>query len=56
MTLKQIEKALEVGDTKAYNAAMDRMQGKPKQSLDVVVEDATNNVKLFNAKDIAKDK
>ena len=56
MTLKQIEKALEVGDTKAYNAAMDRMQGKPKQSLDVVVEDATNNVKLFNAKDIEKDK
>jgi len=35
MTLRQIEKALKKGDTPAYNAAMDRMVGKPLASIEV---------------------
>ena len=35
MTLKQVEKALIDGDTRAYSAAMDRLKGKPEQSVDM---------------------
>ena len=35
MTLKQIERALDEGDTKAFNAAMDRLLGKPKQEIEM---------------------
>lgn len=35
LTLRQIEKALTKGDTRAYNAAMDRMVGKPIAIIDV---------------------
>lgn len=41
MHLKQMERALKNGDTKAYNAIMDRILGKPKQTLDL----NTDNVK-----------
>lgn len=34
MTLKQIERAYDEGDTRAYQAAMDRMLGKPKQYVE----------------------
>jgi len=34
MTLKQIEKAFDEGDTRAYQAAMDRLMGKPNQYLE----------------------
>jgi len=34
MHLKQIELALKNGDTKAYNAVMDRIKGKPPQAID----------------------
>jgi hypothetical protein len=37
MTLKQIEKAFEEGDTKAYLAAMDRLLGKPTQMVETSV-------------------
>lgn len=33
MHLKQMEKALKDGDTKAYNAVMDRIKGKPVQAI-----------------------
>lgn len=35
MTLKQIEKAIDAGDTQAFNAAMDRLVGKPQQKIDL---------------------
>lgn len=35
LTLRQAIKAMDKGDTSAYNAVMDRMIGKPKQELDV---------------------
>jgi len=34
MTLKQIEKAFDEGDTRAYQAAMDRLMGKPNQHIE----------------------
>lgn len=34
MTLKQIELALDDGDTKAFNSAMDRLIGKPTQKIE----------------------
>jgi hypothetical protein len=34
MTLKQIEIALDNGDTRAFSAAMDRLVGKPIQTID----------------------
>jgi len=37
MTLKQIEKAFDEGDTKAYLAAMDRLLGKPTQMVETNV-------------------
>ena len=37
MTLKQIEKAFDEGDTKAYLAAMDRLLGKPTQMVETSV-------------------
>ena len=37
MTLKQIEKAFDEGDTKAYLAAMDRLLGKPTQMIETNV-------------------
>lgn len=40
MHLKQMEKALQEGDTKAYNAVMDRLKGKPKQEIEL-----ENNIK-----------
>ena len=36
MTLKQIEKAFDEGDTRAYQAAMDRFLGKPPQQINQV--------------------
>ncbi len=36
MTLKQIEKAFDEGDTRAYQAAMDRLLGKPPQQINQV--------------------
>jgi hypothetical protein len=35
MYLAQIQKAVQQGDTNAFNAVMDRVKGKPKQSLEV---------------------
>lgn len=37
MTLKQIEKAFDEADTKAYLAAMDRLLGKPTQMVETSV-------------------
>lgn len=39
--LRQLEKAVKTGDTRAYNAVMDRLRGKPKQSI--VTEDRDGN-------------
>jgi hypothetical protein len=41
MTLKQIEIALDNGDTRAFSAAMDRLIGKPEQSIKQTNIDAT---------------
>ena len=38
MHLKQINKAIEEGDTKAYQAVLDRLKGKPHQSLDHTID------------------
>jgi len=35
LTLKQVEKALESGDTPAFNSAMDRFIGKPTQTMEI---------------------
>lgn len=45
MTLKQIEKAIDDGDTRAYQAAMDRLIGKPDQRTE-----NTNTHKLEEVK------
>ena len=34
MHLKQIEIAINTGDTKAYSAVLDRLKGKPMQAID----------------------
>ena len=34
MHLKQMQKAIEKGDTKAYQAVLDRLKGKPRQEID----------------------
>lgn len=35
MHLRQMEKAVKEGDTRAYNAVMDRIKGKPIQAIDL---------------------
>ena len=42
MTLRQIENAFDEGDTRAYQAAMDRLLGKPPQQINQV----TNMINL----------
>lgn len=44
MHLRQIEKAIKEQDTRAYNAVMDRLKGKPEQSID----HTTKNEKIEN--------
>ena len=39
MHLKQIEKAIKDNDTKAYNSVMDRINGKPHQSINQSIID-----------------
>ena len=34
MHLRQIEKAIQKGDTSAYNSVMDRLKGRPMQAID----------------------
>ena len=34
MSLKQAEKAIQKGDTSAYNSVMDRLKGRPQQAID----------------------
>lgn len=41
MDLAQIVKARK-GDTKAYNAVMDRLEGRPKQAIDMAVDGELN--------------
>jgi len=43
MSLKQAEKAIQKGDTSAYNSVMDRLKGRPMQEID-----HKNNGKSFN--------
>ena len=45
MTLKQIEIALDNGDTRAFSAAMDRLIGKPEQFIKQTNIDTTIQVK-----------
>ena len=40
MTLKQIEIAIDAGDTRAYTAAMDRLIGKPNAFIEKTVRHA----------------
>ena len=42
--LRQLEKAVKKGDTRAYNAVMDRLRGRPQQRVEVT--DGTINVNL----------
>ena len=51
MTLKQIEIALDGGDTKAFIAAMDRLVGKPKQETELNI----NELKPLSFQVITKD-
>ena len=46
MHLKQISKAIEKGDTKAYQAVLDRLKGKPHQSLDHTID--TKEIQILN--------
>lgn len=48
MHLKQMEKAVKQGDTRAYNAVMDRIKGKPTQAIEVT-ETPIKTVKYINA-------
>ena len=48
MHLKQIEKALKDGDTRAYSAVMDRIKGKPLQAIEVS-ENTIKTAKYINA-------
>ena len=47
MTLRQVEKALKKGDTRAYNAAMDRMRGKAPANLDITTGGESINIPLI---------
>lgn len=46
MHLKQIGKAIHKGDTKAYQAVLDRLEGKPLQSLDHNID--LNEINILN--------
>ena len=52
MTLKQIEKAFDEGDTRAYQAAMDRLMGKAPQQI---TQDNTHQVEPLQFRIIGKD-
>lgn len=39
MHLKQMELAMKLGDTKAYNAVLDRLNGKPHQVTEITGKD-----------------
>ena len=52
MTLKQIEKAFDEGDTRAYQAAMDRLMGKAPQQI---TQDNTHKVEPLQFRIIGKD-
>ena len=47
MTLRQVEKALKKGDTRAYIAAMDRMRGKAPANLDITTGGESINIPLI---------
>jgi len=49
LTLKQIEKAMNEGDTRAYEAAMNRMLGRPKDRSKVKTEITKNTQYIFIA-------
>ena len=49
MHLKQIELAIKEGDTRAYNAVMDRLNGKPLQQVeDVTPKDSTIKIQVID--------
>lgn len=48
--LKQIQKALNEGDTKAYNSVMDRLKGRPKQEIDHTTKGEKIQDKQFEVK------
>tara|TARA_R110002167_G_scaffold81296_2_gene222664 strand:+ start:1561 stop:1932 length:372 start_codon:yes stop_codon:yes gene_type:complete len=48
MHLKQMEKAVKNGDTRAYNAVMDRIKGRPIQAIEVT-ENTIKTAKYVNA-------
>jgi len=48
--LKQIQKALNEGDTKAYNSVMDRLKGRPKQEIDHTTKGDKIQDKQFEVK------
>ena len=52
MTLKQIEKAFDEGDTRAYQAAMDRLMGKAPQQI---TQDNTHQIEPLQFTIIGKD-
>lgn len=55
MEFRQFEKAINNGDTYAYNAIKDRVYGKPKQSLDIDADVNFETAVYIGKKKLRKD-
>ncbi len=55
MHLSQMSKAIKEQDTKAYNAVMDRLKGKPKQEIDHTTKGESMNQPLMNVDPLKQD-
>ena len=52
MHIKQMEKAIKDGDTRAYIAVMDRIEGKPQQKIDHTTQGQPINEKPLTEQEI----
>lgn len=55
MHLSQMSRAIKEQDTRAYNAVMDRLKGKPRQEIDHTTNGESMNKPLMNVDPLSQD-